>query len=131
MPVVLFLGRVAAKKRVETLVQALASDALRATGAHLVIAGPDSEGLVTGLRRRAAELGLAHRVHFPGMVSGNDKAAILSRATVWALPSIGENFGIAVVEALAAGTAVVVSPEVNLAAVIEQEGGGSSRARNR
>ncbi len=43
---------------------------------------------------------------------------------MWALSSHTENFGVAVLEALAAGLPVVISPAVNIAAAIEQAGAG-------
>jgi glycosyltransferase involved in cell wall biosynthesis len=52
------------------------------------------------------------------MLRGVELQSALSAATVWALPSKTENFGSSVVEALAAGVPVVVSPEVNLAPAI-------------
>jgi glycosyltransferase involved in cell wall biosynthesis len=49
------------------------------------------------------------------MLTGGDKLPALAAADVWALPSHTENFGVAAVEAMAAGRAVVLSPGVNLA----------------
>jgi glycosyltransferase involved in cell wall biosynthesis len=71
--------------------------------------------------RRAGRRGLASppagrgRDVTVGLLTGEDKLKALAAADVWALPSHGENFGNAVVEAMAAGRAVVVSPQVNIA----------------
>jgi glycosyltransferase involved in cell wall biosynthesis len=123
-PVVLSLGRVAAKKGLDVLITAFALIRDRFPRAELVIAGPDDEGLVPQLSELAQREGVAGRVHFPGMLVGRDKLAALAAADVWALSSYTENFGIAVVEALAAGLPTVISPAVNLAADIERAGAG-------
>jgi len=82
-----------------------------------VIAGPDDSGLIPKLRRLSADLDLgAEEVVFTGPVFGENRLAALAAADVWALSSHTENFGIAVVEAAAAGCPVVISPGVNLAA---------------
>ena len=60
------------------------------------------------------------------MLRGRDKLAALAAADVWALPSHSENFGIAVVEAMAAGRAVVVAPDVNIAPEIARQARASS-----
>jgi glycosyltransferase involved in cell wall biosynthesis len=110
-PVVLNLGRIAAKKGLDVLVRALAD----VPDARLVLAGPDDEGLRPSLERLAASTGVSDRVTFTGMLHAEERLAALAVADVWALPSHTENFGIAVVEAMAAGRTVVVSPGVNIA----------------
>lgn len=123
-PVVLTLGRIAAKKGLDELIRAFAIASRRFADARLVIAGPDDEGLRPGLEALAAREGVAERVVFPGMLQGRDKLAALAAADVWALSSHTENFGIAVMEALAAGRPTVISPRVNLAGLIERSGAG-------
>jgi len=54
-------------------------------------------------------------VTFRGFVSGAEKQSLLASASVLALPSHHENFGVAVLESLDAGVPVVISPEVQLA----------------
>lgn len=114
-PVVGYLGRLSHKKGLDVLVRAFAIARRDAPAARLAIVGPDDEGLTPALRALAAREGIADAVTFTGMLQGRDKLAALAAADVWALPSHGENFGIAVAEALAAGRAVVVSPGVNIA----------------
>lgn len=120
---VLSLGRLTAKKGLDILVEAFGRIASRFPDTVLVLAGPD-DGESPALRRQAAELGIAERVFFTGMLLGEDKLAALEAADVWALPSHTENFGIAVVEAMAAGVAVVVSPAVNLSPDIAASNAG-------
>jgi glycosyltransferase involved in cell wall biosynthesis len=118
-PFLLFLGRLSWKKGLDRLVAALA----HVPGATLALAGPD-EQCRSQLERQARKLGVADRVVFLGPVDGEDRAALLHRATALVLPSYSENFGNAVLEAMAAGRPVVVTQEVGLAAPVEQSGAG-------
>jgi glycosyltransferase involved in cell wall biosynthesis len=121
--IVLFLGRVARKKGIDLLIAGFA----RAAGqrdALLVIAGPDDEALTGELRRVAAAHQVDERVRFVGPVYGEDQLTALAAADVWALTSHTENFGNAVIEAMAAGRAVLVSTEVNLSAQIARAQAG-------
>jgi glycosyltransferase involved in cell wall biosynthesis len=110
----LFLGRVNWKKGLDRLI-----DAMRGVDARLVIAGPDEEGYATTLRARGHE-----RIEFRGPVAGEEKESLLRRAAALVLPSLSENFGNVVLEAMANATPVVVTPEVGLAADVEAAGAG-------
>lgn len=112
-PLVLFHGRVSRKKGIDVLVRALAEMWHR--DAVLVIIGPDDENLTPGLQRLATHLSVAERTYFAGPRYGDRRLAALADADVWALPSHSENFGNAVLEAMAAGLPTVVSTAVNLA----------------
>jgi glycosyltransferase involved in cell wall biosynthesis len=120
-PLVLCHGRIAAKKRLDVLVRALAL-LRREADVRLVLAGPDDDRLAVELRARAAAEGVAQAVTFTGMLGAADVRAALAAADVWALPSAGENFGNAVAEAFAAGCAVVATPQVEVAADAAREG---------
>jgi glycosyltransferase involved in cell wall biosynthesis len=72
----------------------------------------------------AESLGVADRVVLTGVVNGADRHAAPAAADVWVLPSDTENFGNAIVEAMAAGVPVVITPGVNLAAEIDAAGAG-------
>jgi glycosyltransferase involved in cell wall biosynthesis len=122
-PVVLFLGRVARKKGIDLLIRGFAQ-ATPNREPILVIAGPDDESLTSGLAAIAADLGVNDRVRFVGPVYGDDQLDALAAADVWALTSHTENFGNAVVEALAAGCPVLVSTEVNLARQVKAADAG-------
>jgi glycosyltransferase involved in cell wall biosynthesis len=111
-PIVLFLGRVHYGKGLELLIPALAR--MKRTDAMLVIAGPDAEGYGKLFKELIARHGVGDRVIFTGMLSGSDKLAALVDADLLSAPSYHEDFGLAVVEALACGTPVVVSDQVNI-----------------
>jgi glycosyltransferase involved in cell wall biosynthesis len=110
---ILFLGRITEKKGVDVLIRAFVA-ARRARTCRLAIVGPDDTGLRPRLEVLARELGVGDDVAFVEAVYGQERLGALSAADVWALSSHTENFGIAVIEAMAAGRPVVVSPGVNL-----------------
>lgn len=120
----LFLGRVHEKKGGDLLVEAFALVLDGAPDLHLVMAGPGEESLVRQLQARAAQLGIAERISWTGMLSGSLKWGAFYAADVFCLPSHQENFGIAVVEALACGKPVLISDKVNIWREIEQDGAG-------
>ncbi len=94
------------------MLAAFAAVAARDPGLDLVIAGPDQVGLVETLRLRARQAGITARVHFSGMLGGDAKTGAYRAAAAFVLPSHQENFGIAVAEALACGTPVLISDQV-------------------
>jgi glycosyltransferase involved in cell wall biosynthesis len=112
---VLFLGRITYKKRVDLLLEAFGDVHRALPAARLVVAGPDDEALLPKLEQASRRLGLDHYVSFPGHVQGAEKQALLEHADVFVLPSTSENFGIGVVEALAAGLPAVATPGVAIA----------------
>ena len=111
--VVLFLGRLHPIKGAEKLIDVFVRIAAEHPRAVLVMAGPDEWRLEEQWRTRVHDLGLDSRVSFPGMITGEEKADMLARADLFVLPSIGEGFSMAVLEAMASGTAVLLSPGCN------------------
>ena len=98
--------------------------------ALLAVAGPDEEGTRAGLEALARQAGAGERVRFLGPVAGADKTALLRAARALVLPSASENFANVVLESMAAGRPVVVTPGVGLApAVAEAEAGRVVEAR--
>ena len=116
----LFLGRVNWKKGLDRMIERLPS----LPGVRFVVAGNDEEELTPRLRVLAENLGVAERVDFVGPVYGHAKNELLASATLFVLPSRSENFGNAVLEALAMETPVVLSPEVGLADQVVTAGAG-------
>lgn len=110
----LFLGRLHVKKGCDLLLQAFAAEAGEDSSARLVMAGPDQTGWQPELERLAESLGLGERVVWTGMLTGDLKWGALRAADAFILPSHQENFGLAVVEALACGTPVLLSDQVNI-----------------
>jgi glycosyltransferase involved in cell wall biosynthesis len=117
---VLFLGRISWKKGLDRLIPAMA----HVPGADLLIAGNDEENYTPTLRALAERCGVAGCVRFLGPVYGADKWHLMATADVFALPSYSENFGIAVLEAMACGVPVIVTPEVGLASAVREAGAG-------
>ena len=119
-PFVLFIGRISWKKGLDRLITAMT----HAPGVRLVVAGPDEEGYRQTLAAQVGVAGLGSRVGWAGPVHGADKAALLAHAQVLVLPSYSENFGNVVLEAMAAGCPVVVTPEVGIADIVRDSGAG-------
>jgi glycosyltransferase involved in cell wall biosynthesis len=130
---ILFLGRIHPKKGVNLLIKAY-SGLCRSTGSSttpkLVIAGP---GLETSygqkIQRLASEICPPDSIFWPGMLAGDAKWGALYHCEASVLPSYQENFGIAVVEALACGKPVLISDQVNIWREIK-EGGAAMVEKN-
>lgn len=122
--IVLFLGRLTYKKGIDLLIESFTYVARGNRDAHLVIVGPDDEDLRPRLERLARDKGIGDRVIFTGPLYQIDRADAFAACTVWALSSYTENFGVAVMEALAAGLPTIVSTEVNLAEVMRETSAG-------
>jgi len=122
--IILFFGRVNFKKGLDILVRAFGVVARRREDVHLVIAGPDNEGWGDKVRTWLSEAGLLARTTFTGMVLGPEKLAVLRDADMFVLPSYSENFGIAVIEAMAAGLPVIISDKVNIWREVQAGGAG-------
>ncbi|MFL9952394.1 glycosyltransferase [Paraburkholderia nemoris] len=122
--IVLFLGRVHAKKGCDLLIDAFARIAGRDPSLHLMIAGPDETGWVASLRAQAQAAGIAHRLSLPGMLQGDLKWGAFHASDVFVLPSHQENFGVAVAEALGCGLPALISDKVNVWREIEADGAG-------
>lgn len=108
-PVVLFLGRLHARKGLQLLLPAFAGALQHVPDARLLIAGPD-EGMLTALQAQARGLALGERVVFTGLLTGPDRLAALAAADLFALPAEGEGFSMAVLEALACGLPALLTP---------------------
>jgi len=112
--IILFLGRINFKKGLDLLVRAFSQISKCREDLHLVLAGPDDEGYGAKVRHWLVREGALSKTTFTGIVAGSDKLDILAAAQLFVLPSYTENFGLAVVEAMAAGLPVVISNRVNI-----------------
>ena len=119
-PFLLFIGRINWKKGLDRLLAALPA----IPDCRLVVAGNDEDAYRPTLEALATRMGVSGRVSFIGPVYGDDKASLLSRALLLVLPSYSENFGNVVLEAMAAGCPVVVTPEVGAADIVRESGAG-------
>jgi len=120
----LFLGRIHPKKGVDLLIDAFAAVAGQDPALQLVLAGPDQLGWQAELQHRAQQLGVADRLHWLGMVSGDLKWGAFHAAELFCLPSHSENFGIAVAEALACGLPVAIAEPVNISGEVAAAAAG-------
>jgi glycosyltransferase involved in cell wall biosynthesis len=120
----LFLSRIHPKKGCDLLIRAFASASERADDLHLVMAGPDQAGWRHELLALAESLGVAERITWTGMLSGDAKWGAYRAADAFVLPSHSENFGIVVPEALACGLPVLLTNRVNIWREVETAGAG-------
>jgi glycosyltransferase involved in cell wall biosynthesis len=130
-PYILFLGRIDLKKGVDLLVKSYIELQLLAKVKQqqlpkLVIAGP---GLDTDFAKKilldvAKYPEIKDKIYFPGMLSGESKWGAFYGCEAFVLPSHQENFGIAVVEAMACGKPVLISNQVNIWREISNGGAG-------
>ncbi|TVQ43347.1 MAG: glycosyltransferase [Gloeocapsa sp. DLM2.Bin57] len=111
---ILFMSRLDPKKGLELLMTALENIYSDGVDFQLVLAGsnPQNQEYEQQIKTRVSQSVLKSRTHFTGFVEGEYKYELLRDADLFVLPSYYENFGIAVVEAMAMGTPVVVSKQV-------------------
>jgi glycosyltransferase involved in cell wall biosynthesis len=122
---ILFLGRLSAKKSPDLLLQAFAELSVRSSGIPmtLVFAGPDEGGVKSELEQMATKLGVRTKVQFAGAIFGETKWSAYRDADVFVLPSQNENFGNTAAEAVAAGTPVIVTEQCGIAPLLADEAG--------
>jgi len=120
-PLVVFLGKITPRKRVDVLIAAMPR--LQISAATLVVAGNDMGG-VAAARRLAATLGIADRTVFTGLLTGRARLDLLADADVVVYPSADEVFGLVPLEALLCGTPVVVADDCGCGEVIGGLAGG-------
>lgn len=119
----LFISRIHSKKGVDLLVSSyLTVKSKVGKLPKLVIAGPGLE--TTYGQEILSKASSDQDIIFTGMIDGNVKWGAFYGCEAFLLPSHQENFGIAVVEALACSKPVVISNQVNIWREIYQEGGG-------
>lgn len=117
--IVIYTGRLVRYKGLFELVAAWREVASERPDVHLVLVGSgglDVDACEEELRERVRALGLESRVHFVGAVE--DVADLLRAADVFAFPSKHEAFGLAPVEAMAAGLPLVCTRAGGLADVV-------------
>jgi glycosyltransferase involved in cell wall biosynthesis len=121
---ILFLSRLDQKKGLDLLLRAFAHVRRDVHDAMLVIAGNGEDRFAERLKTETKRLGISNDVLWTGFLTGEVKQAAFADAVIYVLPSYSENFGIAVVEAMAAGVPVIVSDRVGIHADIAAAAAG-------
>jgi len=124
----LFMGRIHEKKGCDLLIEAFSRVADREPDLDLVIAGPDQVGWKAALEKQSMQLGIATRIHWPGLLVKDSKWGAFYGAEAFILPSHQENFGIAVAEGLACGKPALISDKVNIWQDVVNDGAGFAEA---
>ncbi len=125
-PILLFMSRIDPKKGLDLLLPALKNLQAQGIKFHFVLAGanPQEPEYEQKIQQQIQQSSLAKCSTITGFVRGEMKQALLQDADVFVLPSYYENFGIAVAEALAVGTPVVISDQVHIWQDIEKAEAG-------
>ena len=120
-PLAMYLGTLSPRKQPAVLARAAAM--LGRPDVQLVFAGNDM-GAARATWRAVRKGGLESRTRFTGLLAGPARYAALADADVLAYPSYGEVFGLAPLEALQAGTPVIVSNDSGCGEIVGELGGG-------
>jgi glycogen synthase len=114
-PRVLFVGRLAPQKGVRALVAA--AGLLEDESAQVLLVGDGPER--PALQREAERLGVGGRLHFVGFLAHERLPAVMSHADLLVLPSLYEELGTVLLEAMQAGLPIVASKTGGIPDVIE------------
>jgi glycosyltransferase involved in cell wall biosynthesis len=118
--IVLFLGRIHPKKQPDIALGAFAQAAVEFPKAHMVFAGPYEDSYRDKLVKMARKLGVHKKITFTGMIQGASLYGSFRAAEMFVLPSMQENFGLAVAEAMANACPVIVSEHVDIKGYIQK-----------
>jgi len=118
-PIILFMSRIHPKKGLEYLILALSK--LKEYNFVLVIAGSGAPDYVNQIKDLLKTHDICDRTHMIGFVRSETKNLYLQGADIFALTSHSENFGIAAIEALAAGTPVLITDGVAIAPMVKEQ----------
>ena len=117
--IILFLSRIHNKKGLDILIEAMPILLKKFINIHLIVAGDGDANYVSKLKSRAKVLQVHQSISWTGNVYEEDKWQLFYNSDVFCLPTHQENFGIAIVEALACGLPVVSTKHVNIWPTIE------------
>lgn len=115
-PIVYYVGRIVPEKGLSVLIDAVPYVLREWPDAKFVLAGG---GYIEDLRAKARALGVTDNIIFPGRISDEVRDGLFKVANVAVFPSLYEPFGIVALEAMAAGTPVVVTEVGGLTEVVD------------
>ncbi|MCW4384557.1 glycosyltransferase [Salinibacterium sp. SYSU T00001] len=108
---IVFVGRVTGEKHIDVLLKAVAKLDPTLDVKLDIVGGGDQ---MNQLKQLAVSLGIRSNVNFTGYVSDEELRSTLTRASVFAMPSIAELQSIATMEAMASGLPVVAADAMAL-----------------
>ncbi|MDT9340621.1 hormogonium polysaccharide biosynthesis glycosyltransferase HpsP [Trichodesmium erythraeum 21-75] len=113
-PIILFMSRIEPKKGLDLLLPALEKLLAQGVDFQFILAGanPQDPNYEAQIYSQIKASPIAKFTKIMGFVTGEIKTSLLRIADLFVLPSYYENFGIAVAEAMIAGTPVVISDQV-------------------
>jgi glycosyltransferase involved in cell wall biosynthesis len=119
----LYLARLAARKRPELFVELACELAKEFPQAVFRLVGPD-EGAGPEVQRRIAEAGPGVNIRWEGSIAPDAVPARMARASVYVLPAVDEPYPMSVLEAMAMAIPVVVTDSCGLAPLVRESGCG-------
>jgi glycosyltransferase involved in cell wall biosynthesis len=130
-PIVLYLGRLNLKKGIDLLIAAMTQVVRTVPDVRLVIAGgahpPSFNSEVKGW---LAAAGLSDSAVITGLLGENEKLSAFADCDVFVMPSIAENFGFAMFEAMASGRPVICAETLNYASEVKKHEAGIAVRRS-
>ena len=124
-PLVLYLGRLNAKKGLDLLVESMANVLAKMPNVRLgIVGGADPPRFTDQLNNELENLHIADRTILTGLLSGQEKLEAYADADVFVMPSHAENFSFAMFEAMASRIPVVISNTLNFAHEVERYSAG-------
>ncbi len=120
--VLLFLGRLHAKKGLDLLAEAIGEVGRDRRDLHVLLAGPD-DGSLGPFLADVSSVGMAGRVTTLGHVAGESASRAWAAADAFVLPSRSEGFSMAVLEALAARVPALITTACHFPELAEARGG--------
>ena len=120
---ILYVGLLRPNKGANILLEAVGLLKNQLKGYKIFIAGPDTEGYLKTLKELSIKLNIENIVYFLGGVFGEEKWELYKQADIFILPTLNENFGIVIAEALLSGTPVITCKGAPWQGIVEHRCG--------